>query len=359
MKPLTIQNKSAKLKLTEQVDKYSMDDLIQEIERVYGANAAASGADFGAIMNCIENAADTMDIEIHSPGGSVLDGYRLYNSITELRKRGVYVTANITLAASMASVIAMAADKIVMRKGARMMIHEASAATMGDAEEHRNRAELLEGISDEIAEIYSNRTGIPQDEIRQSMKKETWMTGKQAVALGFADEDFDTAEKENTENISTMSILDRLTNPSDVEAKSKIESLESEIVNYESKIGELSAKLETAETALQEVAGEITALRIKDQEQAADIEAKAAEIESINTKVTELTAAAELTEEKVSARAAELLAAQGHVAAVNLADDTSDNQENLFAQYRKLQSTNPVAAAEFWDKHEKEIIAGQ
>ena len=185
MKILQIENKAAKLKLTEQVDKWSMDELCQEIERVYGAQAHASGADFGEITNCIEAAADTLEIEIHSPGGSVLDGYRLFNSITALRARGVHVTAHVTLAASMASVIAMAADRIHMRKGARMMIHEASAGSHGNAAEHRNRAELLESISDEIAGIYAQRTGIPQDEIRASMKKETWMNGEQAVALKF------------------------------------------------------------------------------------------------------------------------------------------------------------------------------
>jgi ATP-dependent protease ClpP protease subunit len=354
---LQIQNKAAKLKLTEQVDKWSMDELMREIDRVYGANAAAQGADFGEIMNFSDNAADTLEIEIHSPGGSVLDGYRLYNSIIELRKRGVYVTAKITLAASMASVIAMAADKIIMLEGARMMIHEASAATVGDADHHRNRAELLEGISDEIAGIYANRTGIPQDEIRASMKKETWLTGKQSVALGFADEFFDTAEKEKATN--TMSILDRLTNPSVSEAQEKITALESEITNRETAIAALTAKLETAENALQEVAGEITALKVANQKLEEANESIRAELELHVAQVENLTAQAEDIETKVATRAAELLAAQGHAAPVDLANEKPQKPESLYTQYRKLQATDPVAATKFWDEHESEIIAGQ
>jgi chromosome segregation ATPase len=257
----------------------------------------------------------------------------------------------------MASVIAMAADKIVMKKGARMMIHEASAATHGDAAEHRNRAELLESISDEIAGIYSARTKLPQDEIRESMKKETWMDGKQAVALGFADENFDTEEKEKAKNI--MSILDRLTSPSDAEAKSRIVDLESEITNRESQISELTARLQTAESALQEVAGEITALKATNQSLSETNESIRAELELHVAQAENLTEQAQVTEEKISVRAAELLASQGHQAPVNLQAETPSASETLFAQYRKLQSSDPVAAAKFWNENESEIIAGK
>jgi ClpP class serine protease len=99
---LTIENKAGKVRLNESINPDSMTRLIDEIGLVFGAKAAANGADFGEITNCIENAADSLELEIHSPGGSVLDGYKLYHALLELRGRGVFVTATInSLAASM------------------------------------------------------------------------------------------------------------------------------------------------------------------------------------------------------------------------------------------------------------------
>ena len=107
MEHLQIENKAARLKLNESVHKGSIDRLVEEIEQVFGARAAEAGIVTGEITNCIENAADTLEIEINSGGGSVLDGYVLYNAILDMRERGVEVTANVSLAASMASVIAI------------------------------------------------------------------------------------------------------------------------------------------------------------------------------------------------------------------------------------------------------------
>lgn len=346
---LQITNKAARVKLADHVDKWSMDELIEEIDRTYGADAAANGLVDGEITNCIENAADTLDIEIHSPGGSVLDGYRAYNAIQDLRKRGVYVTAHIQLAASMASVIAMAADKIVMRTGSKMMIHEASAATHGDAQKHANTAELLESISDEIAAIYAGRTKIPKDEIRASMKKETWMNAKQAVEMGFADEIFDTATKAESE--TTMSILDRLTNPSDAEAVARIEALEASIASSEAARAEIEAKLATAESALQEAATEATAIRAQLAEASEQLVTAQAKADELASQADELKAAAEMTEEKIAARASELLAAQGHKAPVNMQAEENapmTTTDQFWATYRELQKTDAKAATEYF-----------
>lgn len=189
MKILQIENKAGKVKLSEGVHSESVERLIEEMSLVFGASAAANGADFGELMNCYENAADTLDIEIHSPGGSVLDGYKLYHALLELRDRGVYVTATInSLAASMASVVAMAADKIRMVKGGRMMIHEVSTVTAGNAEQHAKAAELLDSMSHDIAEIYAGRTGKGVDAMREMMREETWMNAAVAMEHGFIDE---------------------------------------------------------------------------------------------------------------------------------------------------------------------------
>lgn len=337
------------MKLNDTVHKTSMDRLIDEIGKVFGAQAFADGLVTGEITNCAENAADTLDIEIHSPGGSVLDGYTLYNQLLEARERGVYVTAYVTLAASMASVIAMAADKVVMLKGGRMMIHEASAVTQGDADDHRNRAALLESMSDEIAEIYASRSGkYRKEQMRELMKIETWLNADDAIELGLADEKFDNKKKDKA-----MNIIDRLTKPSNDEAVEQIAALEAQISNYDEQVVEFQAKLDEAEAALQAATTELVELKTaKDTAEAklAEYEQAAAEA---SAKVEELEVKAEETQEKVAAKAAELLAEQGHPAPVQLEDDGAacKSHSEIF------ESLSGSAATAYYKEHGAKIRA--
>jgi len=341
---IQIENKAAKLKLNEQVDKYSIEPLVQEIERVFGAKAAEAGLVTGEITNCISNAADTLDIEIHSPGGSVMDGYVLYNAIKDMRERGVYVTAHIQLAASMASVIAMAANRIVMREGGRMMIHEASAVTAGDANEHLNKAELLESISAEIAGVYSARTGKDKEEMRALMKKETWMDGKRAVAMGFADDSFDTPAKGMT------GILSKLF-PGNEEAAAKVEAA---LVENDT----LRADLSAAQSRIDELAP-LAEVNAKLQSDIAELTAKLDEsgktIEANAERITELEKQAEDIDAKASIKAAELLAQQGHPQPVALVGD-SGQTKSLLEQFNELKGAEATA---FYQKHRRAILAEQ
>lgn len=260
MQFLQIENKAGRVRLNESVNPDSMTRLIEEIDQVFGAQAAENGADFGTITNCIENAADTLDIEIHSPGGSVLDGYKLYHSILELRERGVYVTATInSLAASMASVIAMAADKIRMVKGGRMMIHEASQVLAGNAEDFARAAKLLDEISGEIADIYAGRTGAKPEEMRDLMKKETWMGADEAMQRKFIDEvvgknEIDGTAKKLQKQSNNMSILDKLL--PNAELAAKYDAAQAELAHAESTITDLTAKLKEADSLLAEAVEE-------------------------------------------------------------------------------------------------------
>jgi len=345
---LQIENKAAKLKLNEQVDKFSIEPLVQEIERVFGAKAAEAGLVSGDITNCIANAADTLDIEIHSPGGSVMDGYVLYNAIRQMRDRGVYVTAHIQLAASMASVIAMAADKIVMREGARMMIHEASAVTAGDANEHLNKAELLESISAEIAGVYSTRTGKDNEEMRALMKKETWMDGKQAVAMGFADESADAAFDKETKGMT--GILSKLF-PGNEEAAAKVEAA---LVENDT----LRADLSAAQSRIDELAplaDDNLKLRSDIAELTAKLDKSGKTIEANAERITELEKQAEDLDAKASIKAAELLAQQGHPQPVALVGD-SGQAKTLTEQFNELKGAEATA---FYQKHRKAILAEQ
>lgn len=127
-------------------------------------------------------------VRINSPGGSVFDSIAIYNAL-------VMHPANITtqvdsLAASGASIIAMSGDRIVMGVGSQMMIHDAMGVEYGNAAVMRDMADFLDKQSQNIAEIYehASRNEMSSDEWRALMLAETWMTAKEAVDAGLADE---------------------------------------------------------------------------------------------------------------------------------------------------------------------------
>jgi ATP-dependent protease ClpP protease subunit len=133
-----------------------------------------------------------INLHLNSGGGEVFEGIGIYSALKQ--RGGVSVTID-GLAASIASVIAMAADpgKLSIAKRASMMIHDGFAQAVGNAAEMRQMADLLEQQSQNIAEIYSDRTGKPADYWRTQMKTESWYVGQQAVDAGLADQVVDGA----------------------------------------------------------------------------------------------------------------------------------------------------------------------
>lgn len=129
--------------------------------------------------------ATKINLSINSPGGSVFDGFAIYNG---LKASGMEITTTIMgIAASMGSVIAMAGKKINMPANTMMMIHNASGGVMGNAADMRDVADVLDKIDNNIVAVYVARTGKPEDEVRQMMAAETFMTAAEALDLGFTD----------------------------------------------------------------------------------------------------------------------------------------------------------------------------
>ena len=125
-------------------------------------------------------------LRVNSPGGSVTEGIAIANA---LRSHPASVTVQVDgVAASIASVIAMAGDHVRMMPNALFMVHEASGLCAGEAADMIKMAELLDKISDNIAGAYAARAGGTEAEWRQVMKNETWYRGEEAVAAGLADE---------------------------------------------------------------------------------------------------------------------------------------------------------------------------
>lgn len=132
-----------------------------------------------------ENGSD-ITVEINSPGGDVFSGSEIY---TALKKYKGKVSVEIVgIAASAASVIAMAGDEVHISPTAQMMIHNASGRISGNADDMKHEAGILDGISESIAESYARRTGRPVEDFAKLMDAETWFTAKTAVEAGLADD---------------------------------------------------------------------------------------------------------------------------------------------------------------------------
>lgn len=127
-----------------------------------------------------------LDVRINSVGGDVFEGTAIYNLLkTHRAKKTVYVDG---IAASIASVIAMAGDTIVIADNAWMMVHDPSGLVWGTAEDMRKMAEAMDKIKAGLVTAYQGKTGRPADEIQALMSDETWMTAEDAVSEGFADQ---------------------------------------------------------------------------------------------------------------------------------------------------------------------------
>jgi hypothetical protein len=226
------------------------------------------------------------------------------------------------------------------------MIHEASTIAMGNAATMQRTADLLEGISRDIANIYADRTGGNIENIRDLMRAETWLDADAAQAAGFVSEIIDYSKKDkkakasfDTPEKGMTGILSKLFPGNDEVAK-----LEAAISDAET----LRADLTAAQARIDELAP-LAEVNAKLQ---TDLAETAGKLETAEARVAELEPQVEVTEEKVSARAAELLAAQGHPAPVAIAGDEGDGK-TVLDRFNELTGS---AATEFYAKHKREII---
>lgn len=129
---------------------------------------------------------EDIEVEINSGGGSVFAGSEIYTALKSYK--GNVVVKIVGLAASAASVIAMAGNKVMMSPTAQIMIHNVSSRASGDYRDMEHTAEVLRNANDTIANAYRIKTGKTQEELLALMDKETWMTADKAKELGFIDE---------------------------------------------------------------------------------------------------------------------------------------------------------------------------
>ncbi|WP_342640930.1 head maturation protease, ClpP-related [Rhodoligotrophos ferricapiens] len=139
------------------------------------------------VVRALAELGRTTDVTVHinSGGGIAFEGSAIYNALAAHAGKVTVIVESI--AASAASLIAMAGEEIIMRKGAIMMIHDPSMITIGNSEDHQKSVAILDKLADSMADIYAEKTGRSADEIRQEMRSEIWLEAEDAVAQGYAD----------------------------------------------------------------------------------------------------------------------------------------------------------------------------
>jgi len=138
------------------------------------------------VITSLPQSNEDIEVYINSGGGDVFAGSEIFTALKEYK--GNVTVKVVGLAASAASVIAMAGDKVLMSPTAQLMIHNVSTTAGGDYRTFEHTAEILKSANQSIANAYKTRTGKSDEELKSLMDVETWFNAQSAIEHGFADE---------------------------------------------------------------------------------------------------------------------------------------------------------------------------
>ena len=310
-------------------------------------------------------------LRINSVGGSVIEGAAIYNALRR-HKGGLTVHVD-GLAASMASVIAMSGDEVLMAGNSMLMIHNPWSMAMGDADDLRKEADVLDKLKATLVNAYVRKTGRERGEIEAMMDEETWLDATEAVAMNFADsieEDIEAAASVTPEaararfdkfassmSRKTKTIKAEEAAPAEVVAEPVVEAPVTEDavdISEENMTAELQAKVDALQA---ELSAKVEADTVRAQ---AD-EVTAKEIETLKAEVERLTAESASKDEQIN----ELLAASksaGEQAAAIVASVGIDpvavvSAEPELTPAQIFNSLSGAEAVEYYRNHKREIIA--
>jgi ATP-dependent Clp protease, protease subunit len=189
-KLIDVKNVEKKFEITNKAD--SSEILL------YGAigesffDDAISAKAFSEELKKIPSSVKNITLRVNSPGGSVFDGMTIYE---RLKNHPAKVTAYVDgLAASIASVIIMAADEVIVGDGAMIMIHKPMVGTYGNSLELERMIDILDKIENQMIGIYAKKTGMTRAEISSALAAETWYTADEAIEMGYAKKKYEAHE---------------------------------------------------------------------------------------------------------------------------------------------------------------------
>lgn len=129
---------------------------------------------------------EEIEIEINSGGGDVYSGSEIYTALKSYK--GKKIVKIVGIAASAASIVAMAGEKVLISPTAQIMIHNVSSTASGDYRDLEHEAEVIKNYNSTIANAYTLKTGMKKDDLLEMMNKETWLTPEKALEYKFVDE---------------------------------------------------------------------------------------------------------------------------------------------------------------------------
>lgn len=150
-----------------------------------------SASDFVKELRSLEKEYSAIDVRINSGGGSVFEGFTIYNALKN--SKAIIETFIDGVAASMASIIALAGKRVHMSKNARYMTHKPTTGAYGDSDELKKNAQLLEGLENTAAAIYAEKTGLSMADCKTKFMngKDNWFTAEEAKAAKLVDAIYD------------------------------------------------------------------------------------------------------------------------------------------------------------------------
>jgi ATP-dependent Clp endopeptidase proteolytic subunit ClpP len=312
-----------------------------------------SAKDFAAELK--EHSGKHVHLRINSVGGSVIDGNAIFNALKR-HKGGLTVHVD-GLAASMASVIAMAGDRVLMAENAMMMIHNPWTFAMGDADQLRREADTLDKIKKNMVAAYRKRTGKDSEDIVAIMDDETWLTAQEAVDGKFVDEieGGNEAAASITPEIARARFdklrqaMSQKNAPSEKPAQPAVDTSSEDTMN-----AELQAKVDALQADL---AAKVEADTVRAQ---AD-EVTAKELETLKAEVERLTAESASKDEEITALLAASKSAGEQaaaiVASVGLEPVVVVSAEPELTPAQIFNSLSGSDAVEYFRKNKREIIA--
>lgn len=166
-----------------------------EIGESFWSDSSVSAKQFAEELKKLPSSIKEIHLRVNSPGGSVFDGMAIYEKIKSEKSKGRKVVAYVDgVAASMASVIILAADEVIIGDGAFIMIHKPLVGAYGNATELERMISILDKIEDQMIGIYAKKTGMSKLEISNALAAETWYNSDEALEAGIADKKFDAAD---------------------------------------------------------------------------------------------------------------------------------------------------------------------
>ena len=306
-----------------------------------------SANDFIDELKGLGDGVETINLRIASGGGSIVEGNTIFNA---LKRHSAKVVTHIdSLAASMASVIAMAGDEVRMAENALLMIHNPWTMSMGGAEQLRKDADLLDKMEENIRTSYG-RSNLSAEELDDAMAAETYYTASEALEAGFIDE-IDGANLAAA-SIGDMETLKDFENLPQAKLDSiKIDCQARQMEGMQATIDDLKGELECRDEALTIAKSDLS-------------KATEAHAEAVKTLTEDhgkaLAEAKEIKEGEVEAKAAAQLAELGHAPIADTPQENGSTDKNstmseteFWAEYRKQDPND----RNDWYSENKHLIA--